>query len=219
MITQIGASGPQSTASGIARLGKTGELIVQELHGKFYEQMSRGNVFMATHPLAGVAAGASATADTLSTTATWALLNPPGSNVNLVPLMFVLDYIRVPTLAGTHWLTYSINNQLQNLATGTLVPNIPTLLGAGGGGIGRAYFGATLPVVPAQTQIMPLWNQGTGPVTVADILNPLPFTPDGMIGVAPGALISGQGLPEAAAALTNVVAWTVLWEEVPIITA
>src|SRR6185369_5697280 len=49
MLNQI-LVGPQAIADGvttIARSGKSGETIVSRLHGRYYEQASRGNVFMA----------------------------------------------------------------------------------------------------------------------------------------------------------------------------
>lgn len=216
----LGQVGPQvlgDGSNGTIRQEKSGGLVVTELHGKFYEAAARGRLFSATHALAGVAAGSSAVADTLSATNAWALLNPTNSGVNLSIVAMYMSYIRVPTLAGTHWLSQVGGLSATALSTGTLTPAVPALLGGPQASAAKAYFSAIMPVLlGTPAALIPLWNQGTGAVTVADVLNPPPFFPDGSILLSPGSAIGGQGVPQAAAALANVVAWSVFWEEIPI---
>jgi hypothetical protein len=62
------------------RVGHTGEAIVQELHGRYFETMARGALFSAANP------AAQAVSVALATTYTGLMLyNPIGSGVMLVP--------------------------------------------------------------------------------------------------------------------------------------
>jgi hypothetical protein len=216
----LGQAGPQVLSdgtNGTFRQEKSGGLVVTELHGKFYEAASRGRLFFQSNPLAGVAAGSSATADVLGATSPWAILNPVNSGVNLSIVAIYMSFIRVPTLAGTHWITSAGGLAASALVSGTLTPSVCALIGGSQASAAKPYFGAVPPTLTGTTLAsIPLWTQGTGAVTVADVLNPPPYFPDGSLVLAPGSLIGGQGVPQAAAALTNVVAWSVFWEEIPV---
>lgn len=76
--------GPQLLADGNknqARGGRTGEVIVSELHGRYYEQAFRGNLFTATNQ------AAQAVSVALATTYTGLCIsNPIGNSKNLVML-------------------------------------------------------------------------------------------------------------------------------------
>ncbi len=75
-----GTMGDNSTSRG--RLGRSGDLIVSQLHGRFYEQVRAGNVFHAASQ------AATAVSVALSTTYTGiGLYNPVGSGKVLVPLL------------------------------------------------------------------------------------------------------------------------------------
>lgn len=83
-----GIAGPQvfqDGAYGEIRLGRLGDIIMTELHGKFYEQAYRGNLFSGGMGLTSINA-ATFTSGTLGATATpiWGIWNPTGSGVNAV---------------------------------------------------------------------------------------------------------------------------------------
>ena len=79
------------------RAGQLGEVITSRLHGDFYEQTYRGNIFL----------GASNTSSTLTngylstTYSGLCLYNPIASLVNLVLLKVGYSYIQIPTNAFT----------------------------------------------------------------------------------------------------------------------
>src|SRR5438874_4988551 len=90
-----GLVGPVVAADGsiaVARLGKTTEQVVTELHGKYYEQSYRGNVFVNT------AASATFLAATGTAITPISIFNPVGSGKNLAMIRTVLA---VTTLSGT----------------------------------------------------------------------------------------------------------------------
>jgi hypothetical protein len=71
--------------------GQSGEGVVTELHGKFYTLAKRGKMFMATQPAAGVIG-----LPTGAATASFALANPVGSGVNIVPVRSLIAETVVP---------------------------------------------------------------------------------------------------------------------------
>ena len=79
--TIVGPQGPSSAGSGIQNLrgGASGEVVVQELHGRYYETAARKAIFAGANT-AGVTTSAG-----FATTCTGLILtNPTGSTVNLV---------------------------------------------------------------------------------------------------------------------------------------
>jgi len=149
--------GPQILADGnIARLrqSKGGELIVSELHGKFFEQNYRGNLFHATVGTAGVALAVA------GTTAGIALANPAGSGrlVSLVRVTFGL--VSGTLVVGT--IMHGVNtNLIAAPVTGTALVPIPGRIGSGFQPSAKAFVTATLPV--AQTPLRPFANKAATP--------------------------------------------------------
>jgi len=91
----LGKVGPSVLADGadeILRLGKGGEQIVQELHGRFYEQTYRGAMFSGGMTALTSIAAATFTTGTLGATGTpiIGVWNPTTSGVNLVILQATL---------------------------------------------------------------------------------------------------------------------------------
>lgn len=97
-----GQVGPQIVTDGAFnefRLGKTAEQVVQELHGRFYEQNYRGVLFSGGMNLTAIN-NVTFTTGTLGATVTpiIGVYNPIGSSVNLVILQATLSLI---VTAGT----------------------------------------------------------------------------------------------------------------------
>jgi hypothetical protein len=81
--------------------GKAGEAIIAELHGKYYTQTYRGNVFVGSTAIGGVVPPAfNATAQV------YMIWNPQGSGKNLVPINITLGYISGTSLAGNLGYSY-----------------------------------------------------------------------------------------------------------------
>src|SRR5438132_11421593 len=91
MATLQGQVGPGTFSDGTLpeiRLGRSAEVIVQELHGRFYEQVFRGNVFSIGCSLTALSAATIAlTASSQPIVGVW---NPSTSPVNLVILQAML---------------------------------------------------------------------------------------------------------------------------------
>src|SRR5271165_4221617 len=130
-----GQVGPQFLADGSRvspRLGRSGEVILSELHGRFYEQAYRGNLFSVGCSVTALSANTITL--TATTTPILAIWNPPGSLVNLVPLQAMLtsfaNTLTVPVPPGAFVWATSIGND--SITTGASAFNRKSLVAAGG---------------------------------------------------------------------------------------
>jgi hypothetical protein len=137
MPMQVGGSaGPVTvadSASAPMRQGRLGEAIVSALHGRFYEQNYRGNLFSG-----GMAAtainNATFTTATLGATCTpiFGIWNPLGSGVNAVLLAAILNaIITAATNTGAAPFAWAVQTGQGAITTGNAPLNRVTLLKAG----------------------------------------------------------------------------------------
>lgn len=216
----IGPSINSDGATPTARGGRTGESIVSELHGRFYEQLSRGNVY-------SIGSGATAlSANTITLTATSTPIvgvwNPPASTVNLVilqcGLQVYINTLTTPVGCGPLIWASSVGNTA--ITTGSAPFNRKTLASTGSqakgfpGGV--ALTGLTNNVVVfegADFQNTTIVTHGTitavtGQFSVGGVQN---F--DGSLIVPPGGVLS---LINTTSTTTCSVASRLMWEEVAI---
>lgn len=182
------------------RQGRLQDLIVSELHGRYYEQAFRGNVFH------GCNQAAQALSVGLNTTYTGICLsNPAGAGVNLVLLKISLALTAAPAAADPIMLAVGFNAAGVTSHTTPLSP-LSTKLGSGLTPVGKLDSACTLPTAP--TYAMPLM----GGFTAAAFPSTGPSVPDmeGMFVLPPGsyALIAAT----SAASIFGGIAW----EEVPL---
>ena len=197
--------------------GKQGEGLQVELHGKYYTQAYRGNVFVGATAVGGVVIPIYTTTNTQ----TFAVWNPLGSNKNVVPLNVTLGYVSTAGIAGHVIYTY-INNVGSVPATGApittftttavvnanLGSNVPSIvkLGVVSGNVVTAAAGGTFLKTSGISQLA----QGTNTATVKQWTNREDF--DGSIIIPPGTVFFVTG--NAALACTYDI--SMLWEEVPV---
>lgn len=201
-ITVAGQVGPQTLQDGatqVFRQEKSGGQVIQQLHGRYYEQGYRGNVFSAANQAAQAVSAA------LATTYTGILLyNPPGSGVNLVPLKVKFALSVAPVAVATIGLlggwaaTGGVTAQTTKLNTQS------SNIGNTGGSKGIALSAATI--------VTPTWiKQLYDGFTAAALPAPTPPVDlEGMIQIAPGGFL-GIG---ALTAITGL--GSIFWEEVPL---
>lgn len=197
-----GQVGPQQIADGVTsqpvRMGKLGEVIVQELHGRYYEQVYRGNMFSVANQ------AAQAISVALATTYTGlCLYNPVNSGVNLVPnkVKFALSVapaaIAVIGLIAGYAATGGVTAQTTKLTpTNNIVGSVASK--------GVALSAATI-VTP--TWLAMLYDGFTAAALPAPTL---PVDLEGIYIIPPGGFI-------AVGALTAVTGLgSIAWEEVPV---
>ena len=212
-----GHVGPSTTVDGqegvALRQGKSAELVITQLHGKYYEQVSRGNTYYGMSATGGIALIVAATGGGHPM-----LFNPMGSNVNLSVTHLYLSWCSGACVPGGIFWAYVLNAGASQataapIATATYVASVNALLGSQ-----RVAKGLWSPTTNTFTTTAPVLFMGTGIGMTTMISsstgnpNPLVVAYDGTLVVSPGNAIC---LVHSAAntALFNV---TVVWEEVPI---
>lgn len=187
--------------------GKAGELVVTELHGPYYTECYRGNVFVGSTPMAG-APVTSATSTSLTALTLW---NPQGSGKNLE--LISLDLLELATI-GVGGLGLSYMTALgANVGTGapvisgTFISAINTNLGAANTSI--AKLGTTISVTAAPVLFMNL-GMGTQSSTAGTGAYLQHYDFAGRVIVAPGTAVT------LTAAAATTVAASMIWVEIPV---
>lgn len=192
--------GGQQVADGIgnvkARGGRQGDAIVSQLHGPYYEQAFRGNMYV----LASQAA-VTTTAGLATTFTGLAISNPAGSGVNAVVNIFSVGQFAVGAAGVLGIMTGS------GAAAGTLVPRNCMVGGPTGKVTGSAGATIATPVLErifGQVGSLATTGYGLTPAAIFDL--------GGSLIIPPGFF---------AASFTSIVTTTALqfgfqWEEVPI---
>ena len=88
------ASTPDGTTATV-NMGRANELIVSELHGKYFEQCYRGNIYYASTATTGVVIPIATTL-----TPTYSLWNPAGSGKLMVPVALLLGWTSTTAALG-----------------------------------------------------------------------------------------------------------------------
>lgn len=183
---RVGPARLTDDAEAAPRLGNSGEQIVQELNGRYYEQVVRGNVFIYSTAAAGIAPIVPAAAGLLPT-----LWNPTGSGYNFIPIRLLMGYVSGNNVPGNFELA-TIPNAGNVLGVGlpvitfTDVAPVNTLLGSGKVSKMR-WAPAVCTFTPVPTFLMTLGlSQFTGIATTAVAPWSLIHDFDGTLIVGPG---------------------------------
>jgi len=222
--TILGQVGPQFGADGAtpaARMGRSAELVVQELHGRFYEQAFRNNLYsVACQPVTALASTTVLlTASAQPIVGVW---NPLSSPVNLSILQIMvqdmINTVTTPALPGAFVIAASTGN---GLLTAGLAPfNRKTL--ASTGSQAKAFTLSTASLLTGLTNNLVVQEVLDVPIahvlasTIAAINSPIPGTVgvtnlDGDLIVPPGGVLAVLNTSSTTA---HSVLARILWEEV-----
>jgi hypothetical protein len=216
---QVGPQTLQDGATQTLRLGKLAELVVTELHGRFYEQTYRGNVY-GNGPLTLTALSANTITLTNTTTPILGVWNPLSSLVNLVILQATLAAginNAATTGCGAFVWASSVGNAA--ITTGTVPFNHKTLQAAGSYAKGMAFTaltGLTNNLVVFEGADFPTPTIITTAAVSTAIQTPtVAYTQniDGAFIVPPGAVLA---LLNVTSSTTVSVTGRLMWEEVPV---
>lgn len=201
------------------RQGRQGELLTSQLHGDYYEQNFRNNLYSIGSGL--VALSANTITLTATTTPIVGVWNPLGSNVNLVIIHAQLgDFLNnvTSTPPGAFVWASSLNNAV--ITTGALPFNRKTLQNAGsaakGFNGGVALTGLTNNLVVFETGDFPSASSLLTTTIAAATPTPSVFGVqrfEGSIIVPPGGVLA---LLNTVSTTTHSVTSRLIWEEVPI---
>jgi len=180
------------------RQGKQGDLSVSELHGRYYEQTYRGNVFSVSTQATNVTTTAA-----LATTFTGlAISNPAGSGKNLVLLQFTAAQFAVG-VAGTIGIMGGIG-----VLTASLTPQ-SRIIGGGQVSVALASASAT---ISTPVLIATYGSVGSGATTVPLAFQGITKDFEGSVIVPPGSFIASY----TSTAQTSAWQFSFSWEEVPV---
>lgn len=228
MLTQ-GTAGPILVADGATpnsglRLGRLGDTLVSELHGRFYEQVFRGNTY--SIGMTTTALSANTITLTATTTPILGVWNPTTSTVNLVMLQAALAFhpntLTTPAPPGNFVWASSLNNSA--ISTGLAPFNRKTLASAGSQAKGfagaTALTGLTNNLVIFEGADLPDFS-ATAAGTITASTTQASFMAgansvqnfDGNLIVPPGGVLA---LLNVNSTTTYSVAGRLLWEEVPV---
>lgn len=181
-----------------ARSGRQGELLASELHGRYYEQTYRGNMFSISTQGTNVTTTAA-----LATTFTGlAISNPASTGVNLVLNKFTATQFAVGVAA-----TVGIMGGA-GVLTASLTPQSRVI---GGGQVSKAIASASA-TISTPVLIVAVGSVGSLATTGYGATNGIVFDAEGSIIVPPGSFIASY----TSTAQTSAWQFSFAWEEVPV---
>jgi hypothetical protein len=215
-VTEGGIAGSPASATTGVREGKTGEQVVTQAHGKYYEAVSRGNVYAAVNLTArspGTALGA---------TPPITLYNPVASGKRLAILHVAFGQAATGTLGtgGLFHTVYTIKGPVASqsgtapvVGSGAVITPVNCLVGTANASVAQAFELGTLNANPAVFGLFANLSEVAGG-TVGDNSDRVFEDVDGAITLAPGA---GWALEAIMAAGSSPLGWySVVWEEIPV---
>ena len=185
------------------RYGATGEIVVQELHGRYYETTARKAMFSGSN-LAGVTTSAG-----FATTLTgFCLTNPIGSTVNLVVNKVTYAELVAQTAAVLLGIQTGYSASTAVTQTTPLVP-LSNFVGQPAG-VGLIASAVTIPVAP--TRVILLGSLTTSAITT-QIGGGNVIDMEGSLVIPPGGYAAFY---TSAASVASSLAFGMQWEEVSI---
>jgi hypothetical protein len=202
VVTRVGPALSADGSLTTPRATKESAFVIQNLHGQYYEQAARGNLYMAR---------AIVTAPVIFTTAAGTggplLWNPPGSGINASILAVSWGTSVVTTVAAVLGLTGGTGQTAAPTSTTAIDSITNCLIGGGSPACSTFRVGTT---VAAGTFLMPFGDLHTGALTVDN--NGVHWVDiGGLMIVPPGAWCS---ISASATATTTVGNFGMVWEEV-----
>ena len=202
---QVGGSAAQAVGTNptnlALRIGSTSELIVDELHGRYYETTVRKAMFSGAN-LTGI----TTTAAFATTYTGMCLSNPIGSTVNLVLTKVTYAPVVAQTAALVMGIMTGYSASVNVTHTTPLVP-LSNFVGQPAG-TGLIDSSATLPVAP--TRLILLGTLTTGAITQT-LLNGSVTDMEGSVVIPPGGYAA---IYTSAASVASSLAFGMMWEEV-----
>jgi len=196
--------GPQALSdtmlSTSARGGKQGDAIVSELHGRYYEQTYRKNVFFAASQ-----AVATTTVGLATTYTGLCLSNPIGSGVTLALNKASIGQSVIETAVDAFGLAVGYSGATNVVHTAALTPQ-SALIGSGVSPYGKVDSSATLPVAPTYHSFLQSTSSATTDVTSGM------FDYEGSLILLPGAFVIWASPAASVAGMW----FSFQWEENPL---
>lgn len=185
--------------------GKQAELIDAKLHGDWYTQAYRGNLFWGCTATGGTTIPVQAS----GLAGTFVLLNPPNSGKNLELVRYTAAFVSATTVVSDVSLYYQLNIGGVNAALSSLTSLTPHPGNLGGSAAPQAALYSAGTFTGALTKGPILF--GPSAVTATNDLA-LNYDFNGMLIVPPGCAVTTAG----NAAQTSATSQTIVWVENPL---
>lgn len=196
--------GPQTLSdtmlSTSARGGKQGDAIVSELHGRYFEQTYRKNMFFAASQ-----AVATTTVGLATTYTGLCLSNPIGSGIVCALNKANIAQSVIETAVDSFGLAVGFSGATNVVHTAALTPQ-SSLIGSGVSPIGKVDTSATLPVAPVYHSFISSTSSATTDVTNGFV------DYEGSLVLLPGAFV----IWASPAASVSGMWFAFQWEEIPL---
>lgn len=218
-VGQPAAAGNNAIVNG--RAGQLGDSIVSELHGRFYEQTYRNNVFFGGHT-AVAALSANTITLTATTTPILGIWNPQSNTSNVVMLQASLNVIanNLTSGAGPGAFVWAISVNNGAISTGANPYNAKTLLQSGSNAKvfagSTALTGLTNNLAVVAGSVLPSPSGLTYTTLASTALLPSYSGVenfDGSLIIPPGGVLA---LLNTTSSTVFSAAGRLLWEEVPV---
>lgn len=218
-VGQPAAAGNNAIVNG--RAGQLGDSIVSELHGRFYEQTYRNNVFFGGHT-AVAALSANTITLTATTTPILGIWNPQSNTNNVVMLQASLNVIanNLTSGAGPGAFVWAISVNNGAISTGANPYNAKTLLQSGSNAKvfagSTALTGLTNNLAVVAGSVLPSPSGLTYTTLASTALLPSYSGVenfDGSLIIPPGGVLA---LLNTTSSTVFSAAGRLLWEEVPV---
>jgi hypothetical protein len=202
--------GPQSLRTGDKgsfRTGKYRELIISNLHGKFFEQSYRGKAFVGTQSAGAILSAVTGLGHAFG------IYNPESSGVFLSIIRFevVVTVRETGSVRPTLGLA-EVSNANAGVSTGTAVPVIPGIVGSSSIPNAKVLGPITLPHSPVSLTHVARGLDDVVGTTIPNIPS-FNYDPDGTLLMLPGTSVV-VCVNELTANITALC--SVIWEELPL---
>lgn len=179
--------------------GQSGDLLVSEIHEKWYNASLRGNVFLGSTLIAGTVIPVNAV-NVVSTCTLW---NPPGSGKNFEPIEYAIGID-----SATEVVNGLVTGFQSGLATagGTLTARTGASLFLGGGLTPQGVFYSAATLVNAAV-LTPLLGMGMNVVATSASTLTGSYKYEGKIVMPPGSLITILSTVAAMTAAFQSLTW------------
>lgn len=185
---------------GPARVGKTGEAIVADAHGRYYEAASRGNIYAAANTAAQATSTSNATATGLI------LSNPSGSATILSILDITVGVGAAVAAAFEVGLFANFNTAAAAVTQTTSITPRNALLGSPKTPVGLAASSVTLPATPTHIRTLLASGWVTGTAQSQEVIQ---VDVGGGIALLPNTAISIQSVVGTQSIIASII-----WEEI-----
>ncbi len=197
-------TGPQRRADGdligVARGDKDGATVVSELHGRYFEQTYRKNMFFAASQ-----AVATTTVGLATTYTGLCLSNPIGSGIVCALNKANIGQSVIETAVDSFGLAVGFSGATNVVHTAPLTPQ-SSMIGSGVSAIGKVDTSATLPIAPVYHSFISSTSSATTDVTNGFV------DYEGSLVLLPGAFVIWASPAASVAGM-----WFAFqWEEIPL---